>query len=57
MIGVLPPNFQLYQTAEIFAPIGLGLRASSRGERKEPASMLAAYDQMPLSSRLRLRRI
>lgn len=34
VIGVLPPNFQLYQTAEIFAPMGLGLRPSARGERK-----------------------
>ena len=34
VIGVLPENFQLYQTAEIFAPIGLGLRSSARGERK-----------------------
>src|SRR5579871_988262 len=34
VIGVLPPTFQLYQTGEIFAPIGLGLRASVRGERK-----------------------
>src|SRR5581483_5281006 len=34
VIGVLPPNFQLYQTSEIFAPIGLGLRSSARGERK-----------------------
>ncbi len=34
VIGVLPPDFQLYQTGEIFAPIGLGLRPSVRGERK-----------------------
>jgi len=34
VIGVLPSNFQLYQTGEIFAPIGLGLRSSERGERK-----------------------
>jgi len=34
VIGVLPPEFQLYQAAEIFAPIGLGLRSSARGERK-----------------------
>lgn len=34
VIGVLPPHFQLYQASEIFAPIGLGLRPSARGERK-----------------------
>jgi putative ABC transport system permease protein len=34
VIGVLPRGFQLYQTAEIFAPIGLGLRPSVRGERR-----------------------
>src|SRR5262249_1605522 len=34
VIGVLPPNFQLYQTAEVFAPMGLGLRPSTRGERR-----------------------
>jgi putative ABC transport system permease protein len=34
VIGVLPPDFQLYQTAEIFTPIGLGLRPSARGERR-----------------------
>jgi putative ABC transport system permease protein len=34
VIGVLPANFQLYRTAEIFAPIGLGLRSSARGERR-----------------------
>jgi len=34
VIGVLPPHFQLYRAGEIFAPIGLGLRSSARGERK-----------------------
>ena len=30
VIGALPPNFQLYQTGEIFAPIGVGLCLSVR---------------------------
>ena len=34
MIGVLAPNFQLYQPGDIFAPIGLGLRPSTRGRRR-----------------------
>jgi putative ABC transport system permease protein len=34
VIGVLPPTFQLYEAGDMFAPIGLGLRASTRGQRK-----------------------
>jgi putative ABC transport system permease protein len=34
VIGVLPPTFQLFEAGDIFAPIGLGLRASTRGQRK-----------------------
>jgi putative ABC transport system permease protein len=34
VVGILPPNFRLHQPAEIFAPIGLGLRPSTRGQRK-----------------------
>lgn len=34
VIGVLPATFQLYITGDVFAPMGLGLRPSRRGERK-----------------------
>src|SRR5262245_39706334 len=34
VVGVLPPTFQLYLPGDVFAPIGLGLRPSTRGERR-----------------------
>jgi putative ABC transport system permease protein len=34
VVGILPATFQLYITGDVFAPIGLGLRPSRRGERK-----------------------
>ena len=34
VVGILPPDFRLLQAGDIFAPIGLGLRASARGQRK-----------------------
>jgi predicted permease len=34
VVGVLPATFQFYVSGEIFAPLGLGLRPSARGERR-----------------------
>jgi putative ABC transport system permease protein len=34
VIGVLPATFEFYASGEIFAPLGLGLRASARGQRR-----------------------
>jgi predicted permease len=34
VVGVLPPAFQFYLSGDVFAPIGLGLRTGTRGQRK-----------------------
>jgi hypothetical protein len=34
IVGILPATFRLYTSGEIFAPIGLGLRRSVRGQRE-----------------------
>ena len=34
IIGVLPATFEFFASGEIFAPLGLGLRASARGQRR-----------------------